>query len=267
MIQSLWTGATGMHAQQFNIDTISNNLSNVNTFGFKKTRTQFQDLIYQTLRLPGTPSMIDTQYPTGIQSGSGVQVSATQKSYSQGTPKHTKNPLDIAISGEGFLKVRLHDGSFAYTRNGSLQIDSNGDLVTSDGYFLEPPIRFDLNLIKKSISINEQGTVSYKTSDMPINSEPITAGNIKLYRFVNPVGLSNIGKNLLKQTSASGQEFQGDPNTQGFGKILHGFVETSNVQIVQEMVNMIVAQRAYEFNSKVIQTSDSMLATAVTLKR
>ncbi len=267
MIRSLWTAASGMTAQQFNIDTISNNLSNVNTVGFKKGRADFDDLIYQNMRLPGTPSSINTEYPTGVQVGLGVKTAATQKLYSQGAPQKTENKLDLAIFGEGFLKVRLNDGTFAYTRAGSLQVDANGDVVTADGYYLEPPLRFDLDVLHEKINISEEGNVSYKTGTMPPDGQAKVAGNIRLYRFVNPAGLKNIGKNLVKETAASGQEFEGSPGSQGFGKVQQGFLEMSNVKIVEEMVNMIVAQRAYEFNSKAIQTSDSMLATAVGLKR
>ncbi|MDH4130122.1 MAG: flagellar basal-body rod protein FlgG [Spirochaetota bacterium] len=266
-MRSLWTGASGMTAQQFNIDTIANNLSNVNTVGFKKGRADFEDLIYQNLRLAGTPSSVNTEYPTGVQVGLGIKTAATQKMYTQGTPQKTENKLDIAVMGEGFFKVRLNDGSFAYTRNGSFKVDANGDLVTSDGYYLEPPIRFDLDVLKDSISISEEGFVTFKTGTMPPDGQPKVAGEVKLYRFVNPTGLKNIGKNLVKETAASGQEFEGSPTSQGFGKLFQGFLEMSNVQIVEEMVSMIVAQRAYEFNSKAIQTSDSMLKTAVELKR
>ncbi len=267
MMRSLWTAASGMTAQQFNIDTVSNNLANVNTVGFKKGRADFEDLIYQTLRLPGTASSNNTEYPTGVQSGLGVKTAATQKIYSQGAPQKTEGKLDIAIMGEGFLKVRMNDGTFAFTRNGSLKIDSNGDLVTSEGYFLEPPIRFDLDVLQNSISISDNGLVTYKTGSMPPDGQAKMAGEIKLYRFVNPAGLKNIGMSLVKESAASGQEFEGSPDETGFGKVLQGFVEMSNVKIVEEMVNMIVAQRAYEFNSKAIQTSDSMLGTAVGLKR
>jgi len=267
MMRSLWTAASGMTAQQFNIDTVSNNLSNVNTVGFKKGRADFEDLIYQTLRVPGTPSSFNTEHPTGIQSGLGVKVGATQKMYSQGELQLTKNKTDLAIIGEGFLKVRLNDQSVAYTRTGTLLVDANGDLTTSDGYFMEPPIRFDLDVIKDSIKISEEGRVTYKTASMPPDGQPKEAGTIMLYRFVNPGGLTNIGMNLVKQSAASGQEFEGTPNSEGFGKLYQGYVERSNVKIAEEMVNMIIAQRAYEFNSKAIQTSDSMLATAVGLKR
>lgn len=267
MMRSLWTAATGMTAQQFNIDTVSNNLANVNTTGFKKARADFEDLIYQNLRLPGTSSSVSTEYPTGVQSGLGVKTAATQKMYSQGSLQESKNKLDIAIEGEGFLKVRLSDGTYGYTRDGSFKIDSNGDIVTSNGYFLEPPIRLDLDVLQESININEEGVVTYRTGSMPPDALDIEAGQIKLYRFVNPAGLKNIGKNLVKESAASGQEFEGIAGEPGFGKTRQGFIEMSNVKIVEEMVNMIVAQRAYEFNSKAIQTSDSMLGTAVGLKR
>ena len=267
MMRSLWSAASGMTAQQLNIDTISNNLANVNTTGFKKGRVDFEDLIYQTMRAPGTPSSINSEYPTGVQSGLGVKTGATQKMYTQGTPTKTENKLDIAIFGEGFYKVRLNDGTFGYSRNGDFKVDANGDMVTSSGYYMEPPVRFDLDVIKESVNISEEGIVSYKTASMPPDGQAKIAGEIKLYRFVNPAGLKNIGKNLVKETVASGQEFEGRAGEPGFGKLQQGFLEMSNVQIVEEMVSMIVAQRAYEFNSKAIQTTDSMLGTAVTLKR
>lgn len=264
---SLWTAATGMTAQQFNIDTISNNLSNVNTTGFKKGRADFEELYYQTLRLAGTPSSIYTEYPTGIQRGLGVKVSATQKSFTQGNLQKSDNPMDLAISGEGFFKIRRSDGTMAYTRDGSFRLDSNGDFVTSNGDYLEAPIRLDLDYIAQSIRIEQDGSVRYKTANMTSDSEPKTAGQIRLYRFVNPSGLKNVGQNLFQESPGSGIDFEGVANSTGFGAIRQGFIETSNVKMVEEMVNMIVAQRAYEFNSKAIQTSDSMLATAVALKR
>lgn len=265
MMRSLWTAASGMHAQQFNIDTISNNLSNVNTIGFKKGRADFEDLIYQKLRLAGTPSSLETQVPTGIQVGHGVKVAATQKMYSQGSPQHTGNKLDLCIAGEGFFRIQLPDGTFAYTRDGAFKIDSNGQVVTHSGYRLQPPIIFPTNFMAESITISQDGRVTCKVggSDTDI---PVGRG-VELYRFVNPAGLKNVGENLVKESPASGPAIAGQPDVRGMGKLLQGYVEMSNVKVVEEMVNMIVAQRAYEMNSKAIQTSDSMLGTANSLKR
>lgn len=265
MMRSLWTAASGMHAQQFNIDTISHNLANVNTIGFKKGRADFEDLLYQKLRLAGTPSSMDTQVPTGIQVGHGVKTAATQKMYSQGSVQNTGNKFDIAIEGEGFFRIQLPDGSLAYTRDGAFKIDSNGQVVTHSGYRLVPPLIFPQGFLPESVTITKDGQVTAKVggSDADI---PVGRG-IELYRFVNPAGLKNYGENLIKETPASGPAIAGQPGRRGMGQLLQGFVEMSNVKVVEEMVNMIVAQRAYEMNSKAITTSDSMLGTANSLKR
>ncbi len=265
MMRSLWTAATGMVAQQFNIDTISNNLSNVNTAGFKKTRAEFEELLYQKLKLAGTPSTINTNSPTGIEVGLGVKPSATLKVYSQGKPTQTGNLSDLLIMGEGFFKIRLQDGTEAYTRDGSFKIDSNGELVTSNGnYLVEPPITLPKDYVKDSLQISTDGIVSVKAGG---SDDLIAVGEIRLYKFINPAGLTNIGGNIVKETSASGPAYEGIPGLEGFGELRQGFLEFSNVEIVEELVNMIVAQRAYEFNSKAIQTSDNMLGVAVNLKR
>jgi flagellar basal-body rod protein FlgG len=265
MMRSLWTAASGMHAQQFNIDTIAHNLSNVNTTGFKKGRADFEDLLYQKDRLAGTPSSLDTQVPTGIQVGHGVKVAATQKMYSQGSLELTGNKLDIALEGEGFFRVQLYDGSIAYTRDGAFKIDSNGQVVTHSGYRLEPELIFPNMFLPESISITQDGKVTCRVGGSDIDI-PVGRG-IELYRFVNPAGLKNIGENFIKETEASGPAIAGRPGYRGMGRTLQGMVEMSNVKVVEEMVNMIVAQRAYEMNSKAIQTSDSMLGTAASLKR
>ncbi len=264
MVRSLWTAATGMMGQQFNIDTISNNLANVNTTGYKRSRAEFEELLYQTLRLAGTPSSELTQYPTGIQVGVGVKPSATLKMHTQGSLQQTGNKLDLAIEGEGFFRVRLFDGTVAYTRDGSFKVDSNGEIVTSNGYRLEPPIVLPENFRIETLSISQDGIITVKVGG---SDEPIEVARLPLFRFVNPAGLSSIGQNLFKETQASGPAFEGTPGFNGFGKVHQGFLEMSNVNVVRELVDMIVAQRAYEFNSKAVQTTDSMLATAVNLKR
>jgi len=264
MMRSLWTAASGMVGQQFNIDTISNNLSNVNTTGFKKQRAEFEDLLYQTQLLAGTPATEVTEVPTGIQVGHGVKVAATQKMFEQGSLQSTENKLDMALEGEGFFKVQLYDGSMSYTRDGSFKVDSNRQVVTSNGYLLEPPIVLPENFIMNSLSISQDGRVTVKTVG---EEDPIEVGQLEMYRFVNPAGLRSIGGNLFKTTPASGEEIAGQPGLDGMAKVHQGFLEMSNVKVVEEMVNMIVAQRAYEVNSKAIQTSDSMLGTAIALKR
>ena len=264
MMRSLWTAASGMVSQQFNIDTIANNLSNVNTTGFKKNRAEFEDLIYQTLLMAGTPATEVTEIPTGIQVGHGVKTAATQKLFSQGSLQSTENKLDIALEGEGFFKVQLYDGSVAYTRDGSFKVDSNRQVVTANGYLLEPPLVLPENFIMNSLSISQDGRVTVKIIG---DEDPIEVGQMEIYRFVNPAGLQSIGQNLYKTTPASGEEIPGPPGLNGMAKTHQGFLEMSNVKVVEEMVSMIVAQRAYEVNSKAIQASDSMLATAISLKR
>ena len=264
MMRSLWTAASGMETQQFNIDTISNNLSNVNTTGFKKMRPEFEDLIYQTQLMAGTPATEITEVPTGIQVGHGARVSATQKMFTQGSLQSTENKTDLALEGEGFFKVQLYDGTDAYTRDGSWKIDSNRQMVTSNGYLMNPPITFPEDFVAESVSISQDGRITCKVQG---SDENIEVGTMELYRFVNPAGLSSIGGNLYKTTPASGEEIAGQPGMNGMAKTHQGFLEMSNVKVVEEMVNMIVAQRAYETNSKAIQTSDNMLGTAIGLKR
>lgn len=264
MMRALWTAASGMTGEQFHIDTIANNLANVNTTGFKKTRAEFEDLLYQTQRLAGTPSSDISQYPTGIQVGLGVRPAATQKFYTQGNLQQTGNPLDVAIEDEGFFGVTLPDGTTAYSRDGTFKIDSNREIVTSQGYRLVPPIVLPDNFQANSISVAPDGKVTVKVAG---SDDPIDVGQIMLYRFINPAGLTNLGENYVKVSPASGPAVAGEPSKDGYGKVLQGFLEMSNVNAVQEMVDMIVAQRAYEFNSKAIQAADSMLGTANSLKR
>ncbi|OCL25636.1 flagellar basal body rod protein FlgG [Orenia metallireducens] len=262
MIRSLWSASSGMRAQQLNMDTISNNLANVNTNGFKKSRVSFQDLMYQTLRQAGTPNSQGSQVPTSIEVGHGVRPAATQKLFGQGSLTSTENPLDIAIEGNGFFQVGLPDGTIGYTRDGSFKLDSNGQVVTSDGYLLQPVITIPANATE--IMINEEGMVSYLE---PGNDAPQDAGQIELVNFSNPAGLTSMGQNIFKATGASGEAMIGIPTQDGYGSIAQRFLESSNVKVVEEMVDMIAAQRAYEINSKAIKASDEMLQQANSLKR
>lgn len=264
MVRSLWTAATGMNGQQSNIDAISNNLSNVNTTGFKQQRVEFEDLIYQNLKLAGTPATEDTVTPVGIQQGAGVKVAATQRIFTQGSLQNTGVDTDVAIVGEGFIRVQQYDGSYAYTRNGALKIDMTGQLVTSEGLRVMPEIIMPENFDIHTLTITDQGKVTVKVAG---DDTPVEVGQLELYRFPNQVGLEAVGDSLFKVTNASGQPIASRPGVDGMGIIKHKFLEMSNVSVVNEMVQMIVAQRAYEFNSKAIQTSDSMLNIAANLKR
>lgn len=266
MVRSLWTGAAGMIGQQANIDTISNNLANVNTTGFKKVRADFEDLIYQTVRIAGTPATEDTVTPVGVQMGHGVKQAASQRIFTQGSLQQTDKESDIALVGESFFRVKMQDGSYSYTRNGSFNIDVDGRLVTPQGYWVLPEITMPQGWINNTVVITDQGEVSVK---VPIDGgvEEVNVGQIELYRFPNPVGLTALGENLFKVSEASGEAIAGLPGEPGMGKVKHKFLEMSNVSIVTEMVGLIVAQRAYEFNSRTIQTTDNMLGTATGLKR
>lgn len=264
MIRSLWTAAAGMIGQQFNIDTISNNLSNVNTTGFKQNRADFEDLLYQTHRTAGTPATELTLVPVGVQVGHGVRAAATQKIFTQGSLQNTGNVGDLAIEGEGFFRVLQYDGSFGYTRDGAFKIDSNGQFVSSNGYRLIPEIIMPEGFIRESVAVSQDGLVTVR---LPGQDDPVDVGQIGLFRFVNPAGLQAVGENLFTISSASGDPIAGQPGFDGMGQTLHRFLETSNVETVKEMVNLIIAQRAYEFNSKSIQTSDAMLGIAANLKR
>lgn len=264
MMRSLWTAASGMIGQQFNIDTVSNNLSNVNTTGFKRNRADFEDLLYQTNRTAGTPATEQTLVPVGVQVGHGVNVSGSQKLHIQGSLQNTGNVGDVAIEGEGFFRVQQYDGSFAYTRDGAFQIDSTGQLVTNNGLRVVPEVILPEGFIRETLNVTQDGTITVK---IPGVDDPLTVGQIELYRFVNPAGLNAIGDNLFNETAASGDAIAGRPGFDGMGQTLHRFLEMSNVSVVSEMVNMIVAQRAYEMNSRAIQTSDAMLGIANGLKR
>jgi flagellar basal-body rod protein FlgG len=262
MIRSLWTSATGMQAQVLNLDVISNNLANVNTTGFKKSRAEFQDLLYETLRPAGTSSSQDSQVPTGIQIGHGTRPSTVLKIFTQGTMENTGNELDLALEGDGFFQIVRPNGETAYTRDGAFKLDSDGRIVNSDGFALEPEISIPSDAV--SISVGMDGTVSVLQAG---DSTPSEVGTIELARFVNPAGLISTGRNLYITSEASGDELTGIPGEDGLGTIAQGFLEMSNVSVVDEMVSMITAQRAYETNSKSIQTADEMLQIANNIKR
>lgn len=251
-----------MKAQQLMIDVISNNLANVNTVGFKKSRVDFQDLLYQTYRAAGTPAVRGLMIPTGIQLGHGVRPVATQKIFTEGDVRPSDNPLDMVIEGDGFFRILMPDGEVAYTRDGSFKVDAEGRIVTSDGFPLEPEIIIPPEATH--VSVGTDGTV---TVMLPGQNAPQEIGQIQLTRFINPAGLSSEGRNLLRATPASGEPIDGTPGLDGFGTIAQGYLEMSNVQVVEEMVNMIVAQRAYEVNAKAIQASDEMLQLANNLRR
>ncbi len=264
MMRALWTAATGMYGQQVNLDVISNNLANVNTTGYKKSRVDFQDLFYQVLQAPGTPVTTggEIQLPVGQQIGLGVKPAAIGKIFSTEAVQSTENPLDLAISGDGFFQITLPDGTTAYTRDGSFKLDSNGRIVTSDGYFLIPELTVPADAL--SISISGEGVVSVIRPGTPVPEE---LGQIELARFINPAGLLSYGKNLYLASAASGDPVVGVPGTENYGAILQGYLEMSNVKVVEEMVKMIIAQRAYETNSKAVRTADDMLTIANNLPR
>lgn len=262
MIRSLYTAATGMIAQQTQIDTTSNNIANVNTIGYKKQRAEFADLMYQTMEYAGTSTSATTQSPTGIEVGLGVRPTAITKMYMQGNFKETGNNLDIAITGQGFFQVQLPDGTTAYTRNGAFKLDSDGNVVNSDGYNLIPAITVPADTTQ--ISIGTDGTVSVLQGGATQMNQ---VGQIELATFINPAGLHSLGDNNLINTDASGNPIVGIPGLAGIGQIRQGFVEMSNVQLVDEMTDLITGQRAYEANSKAITTSDEMLQTVNGLKR
>lgn len=262
MMRAMWSGATGMRAQEMNVDVIANNLANVNTSGFKKSRVDFQDLLYSTLRAAGTEVSTGLQIPTGIQVGNGTKPVATQRVFSQGDFMQTGNALDIVIEGDGFFQVMMPDGNTAYTRDGAFKIDSNGKIVNSDGFVMQPEITIPSDATEVTIGID--GTVTAVQSGQ---SSPQSLGSIELVKFVNPAGLKSLGKNLYGVTEASGDPITGTPGTEGIGMLTQGYLEMSNVKVVEEMVNMIIAQRAYEINSRSIQTADNMLQMANALRR
>ena len=257
MLRALYTAASGMNAQQLNIDNIAHNLANVNTIGFKSRRADFQDLLYQNLRQAGAASTATTDIPVGLQIGLGTKPVATEILLTQGDYSATENPLDMVIEGQGFFQVRLTDGQTAYTRNGSFHLDRDGNMVTADGDFLDPQISIPQDQV--SVTIGADGTVSVLQAGQ---TQPQQVGRIEIANFQNAAGLQAIGKNLYLATQASGEAIVGTPGENGLGTLLSGFVEQSNVSVVEEMVNMIVSQRAYEASSKVIRTADEMLTQA-----
>ncbi|WP_104722319.1 flagellar basal-body rod protein FlgG [Helicobacter mesocricetorum] len=260
MMRALYTATTGMLAQQLQIDVTSNNISNVNTFGFRKERAEFADLFHQVLQYAGSSTSETTLSPTGMEVGLGVRPTAVQKIFSQGNFKNTEQNLDIAITGEGFFQIELPDGTIAYTRDGSFKRNSEGNIVNSQGYLLVPNITIPSEATQ--VNIGTDGTVSVVE-----NNQTNELGQIEIANFINPAGLHALGDNLFLNTNASGDPVTGTPGLNGFGQLRQGFVEQSNVKLVEEMTDLIVGQRAYEANSKSIQTADSMLQTVNGLKR
>lgn len=261
MINSLYTAATGMWTQQFKMDTVSNNIANVDTAGYKKIKAEFQDLIYNYSKNTGAATAQNSTTPTGIYVGHGVKLAATTKIFTQGNLENTGNALDLAITGDGFFQIQLQDGRIAYTRDGQFKLDSQGRVVTANGLLLSPAIVVPQNAV--SLTVSPDGIVSVELADGTIQQ----LGTITLVRFVNPAGLKSIGDNLYLQTNASGEPIEGVGGQDGFGTIMQGYVEKSNVDVVKEMVDMITAMRAYEFNSRSIITADQMLQTASNLRR
>ncbi len=254
MLRSLWISKTGMEAQQLQLDNISHNLANVATNGYKKSHAVFEDLMYQNLRQSGAASSDQTQLPSGLQVGLGVRPVATARDFTQGSLQQTGNAYDVAISGNGFFQVTMPDGTTAYSRDGSLKTDANGQLVTNNGYPVQPGITVPPQA--QTVTIAPDGTV---TAQMPGTATPQTLGQLQLANFANPAGLDPKGENLYAETGSSGAPTAGAPGSNGLGKLQQGFTETSNVNVVEELVSMISTQRAYELNSKAIQTSDQML--------
>lgn len=259
MLRSLWIAKTGMESQQTNIDVISHNLANVSTNGFKRSRPVFEDLIYQTMRQPGAQASQQSQIPSGLQLGTGARPVATERIFIQGNVQQTGNSLDIAINGNGFFQIQLADGTLAYTRDGAFQVNSEGTVVTANGDVLQPQITVPSDAL--SVTIAKDGTVSATQPGSPVTST--TLGQIQLSNFINPAGLQSVGDNLYLETVSSGTASTSNPGINGLGTLNQGFVETSNVNVVEELINMITAQRAYEINSKAIQASDQMLQRLV----
>jgi flagellar basal-body rod protein FlgG len=254
MNQALWIAKTGLDAQQTRMEVVSNNIANVNTTGFKRERAVFEDLLYQNISQVGASSTQDTQLPSGFSIGTGVRVVATEKLHSQGNLTNTGNPLDLAVQGKGFFQILMPDGSLAYTRDGSFQVNQDGQLVTSSGYQVQPAITVPEGA--QSVTVGSDGTVSVL---LPGSTAATQVGSLQLTNFINPAGLQAIGQNLLLESGASGAPQTGTPGLNGLGTLLQGSVESSNVNIAEELVNMIETQRAYEMNSKAIQSADQML--------
>jgi len=264
MMRALWTSASGMIAQQLNVDTVANNLANVNTNGFRRVRADFADLFYQIGRNPGATVTATQRLPTGVQVGVGVRPMATTRDfYTLGNIQETGQPFDVAIMGQGFYVIQLPDGRQAYTRDGSFHLTANSELVSGDGLFTVPQIVFPANMDQNLVTVGPDGQVTVTDPQGAIQQ----VGQVQLARFVNPEGLRAVGGNLFVETEASGQPITGIPGQDGLGELQQRFLENSNVQVVTEMVGLIIGQRAYEANSNGIQTADSMLNTAVTLRR
>lgn len=254
MNQALWVAKTGLDAQQTRMSVVSNNLANVNTTGFKRGRASFEDLLYQNVRQPGGATSQDTQLPSGVSLGTGVRVVSTEKSFAQGNLLQTGNALDLAVQGRGFFEVRMPDGSSGYTRDGSFQVNSQGALVTSSGYAVEPGIQIPEGA--QSVTVGADGTVSAQVAGQ---AQPVQVGALTLADFINPAGLQAKGENFYVETAASGPAQSAAPGVQGLGTLQQGSLESSNVNVVEELVNMIETQRAYEMNAKAISTTDQML--------
>lgn len=257
MMKALFTASTGMQANQTVVDTTANNLANVDTSGFKRSQVEFQDLLYQTVRAPGTQGATGYEVPTGIQIGSGVRTSGISKIFTQGVNENTSNDFDISIQGQGFFQILMPSGDFRYTRDGSFRMNSTGQMVTADGYVLQPPVQIPPDTI--SLTIGNDGTVSVVSAGAPTAATIV--GTLSLTRFVNPSGLSADGRNLFAETTASGAPLQGIPGTNGLGTLQQGFLERSNVQVVTELIRLITAQRAFEASQRAVLTSDEMLQT------
>jgi flagellar basal-body rod protein FlgG len=255
MLPALWVAKTGLSAQDTNLTTISNNLANVSTTGFKRDRAEFQDLLYQIKRQPGAQSTQDSALPSGLQLGTGVRIVGTQKNFTAGSLQTTEQPLDMAIDGRGFFQILQPDGTTSYTRDGTFHLDSNGQIVNASGFALEPAIVIPNNA--QTFTVGRDGTVSITVAGSPAAQ---VIGNLQTADFINPAGLQAVGNNLFLETAASGAPQVGTPGLAGFGTTLQNTLETSNVSTVEEMVNMITTQRAYEMNSKVISTADQMLS-------
>jgi len=254
LIRSLWVAKTGLETQQTNVDVISNNLANVSTNAFKRQRPVFEDLLYQIIRQPGAQSSQQTQVPTGLQLGTGAHAVATTRILTQGNLQQTGNTFDLAVEGNGFFQIAMPDGTLAYSRDGAFQLDSQGQVVTPGGNLLQPALTIPANVL--GVTIGKDGTV---TATVAGTTTPVALGNLQLANFVNPAGLQALGDNLYVETASSGPPAVDNPNSNGMGRINQGYVETSNVNITEELVNLITAQRAFEINSRAIQTSDQML--------
>ncbi len=261
MMRSLYTAASGMMANQMTVDTISNNLANVNTNGYKKTKMEFQDLLYQTMIEPGGTTSEGVRLPGSLQVGLGVKTSGNTRSFEQGNLSNTGNAWDVAISGSGFFQMRQSDGSTAYTRDGSFKVNADGILVNAQGNYLDPQIQIPANSTNPKISADGRVTIVPQGQ-----ADPIEIGKIELSSFVNPSGLKSLGQNLYQETEASGKPLSGAPGENATGSLAQQYVEASNVQLVEEMVNLIVAQRSYEISSKGVTTADQMLQTANNLR-